>query len=255
MTLASLKIGTRITLGSLMIVMMVLGFGVFSWYEMKELNNFTEKLHRHPFTVSNAMASAQTDLTAIDKNLQIVGGSGDNWAELLKEIVSLSKSARSHMALANERFLGDKSKISAALAAMDVFDAAIPQLTEHMEKGDFFGSHTLLTALRTTGSKKALHIVAEVRSDSINIYGKRFVENARKAYETIELLTICAVVSIAALAFMVSFLISRSITSPLAKLQSRMLSLAEGEKMAAVAGQERKDEIGTMAKAVEVFRH
>jgi methyl-accepting chemotaxis protein len=45
-----------------------------------------------------------------------------------------------------------------------------------------------------------------------------------------------------------------SLTRPLARLQVRMHGLANGDLDTAIVGQDRKDEIGSMAKALEVFR-
>ena len=44
------------------------------------------------------------------------------------------------------------------------------------------------------------------------------------------------------------------ISRPLVQLSGAMRSLADGDLMTAVGGQQRRDEIGTMAKAVEVFK-
>ena len=45
-----------------------------------------------------------------------------------------------------------------------------------------------------------------------------------------------------------------SLTRPLARLQTRMHDLANGDLGGAIAGQQRRDEIGAMARALEVFR-
>jgi methyl-accepting chemotaxis protein len=49
-------------------------------------------------------------------------------------------------------------------------------------------------------------------------------------------------------------LISRSVTRPLSKLTSTMETLAEGKLDADVVGTARRDEIGAMSRAVEIFR-
>jgi len=47
---------------------------------------------------------------------------------------------------------------------------------------------------------------------------------------------------------------SRGITMPIARLRERMASLANGDTAAGVDGMDRKDEVGQMAAAVQVFR-
>ena len=50
------------------------------------------------------------------------------------------------------------------------------------------------------------------------------------------------------------FVASRGITTPIARLRERMASLAGGETTAEIDGMDRKDEVGQMAVAVQVFR-
>ncbi|MBM7323689.1 methyl-accepting chemotaxis protein [Agrobacterium sp. CMT1] len=47
---------------------------------------------------------------------------------------------------------------------------------------------------------------------------------------------------------------AKGITTPIASLRERMITLAQGETTALVDGQDRKDEVGQMAKAVSIFR-
>jgi len=50
------------------------------------------------------------------------------------------------------------------------------------------------------------------------------------------------------------FVASRGITTPIARLRERMVALAAGETTAEIDGMARKDEVGQMAQAVQVFR-
>lgn len=63
-----------------------------------------------------------------------------------------------------------------------------------------------------------------------------------------------AMLLIAGVAGAVAWLIGRSITGPLGMLGARMKSLAEGELDAAIPGVGRRDEVGAMAAAVQVFK-
>lgn len=255
MALSSLNIGTRITLGAGLSLIMTIALGIFAWVEMGILNMQTEKLHYHPFTVSNAMASAQTELTAVSKDLDLlIARGGDGWPDLLKEISEGTKRAESHLTIALERFLGDKSMAQTALTATKAIAAALPPIQERMQLGSIAEASLLVDKIRDGEGKIALMTTAKIRNDAINIYGKRFIENSRLIYEHVEFWLITTLVAVALIAMLVSVGVSRSITGPLGKLQERMKTLAAGEKDTAIAGQERKDEIGAMAKAVEVFR-
>jgi methyl-accepting chemotaxis protein len=63
-----------------------------------------------------------------------------------------------------------------------------------------------------------------------------------------------AILAIGTIAGLVAWLISRSITRPLGQLGARMRDLAEGKLDEAIPGIERGDEVGAMAKTVQVFK-
>jgi methyl-accepting chemotaxis protein len=63
-----------------------------------------------------------------------------------------------------------------------------------------------------------------------------------------------AIVAIGAVAGLIAWLIGRSITRPLGQLGARMGGLAEGALDDGIPGVERGDEVGAMAKTVQVFK-
>jgi len=75
---------------------------------------------------------------------------------------------------------------------------------------------------------------------------------AQAFQDTVEQGGIAAV--IVGIMMLVAFLISRTITGPIQRLTATMGRIAGGEFSETVAGQDRKDELGAMARAVEVFR-
>jgi methyl-accepting chemotaxis protein len=60
--------------------------------------------------------------------------------------------------------------------------------------------------------------------------------------------------SVVALIVLGLYVASRGITGPIARLSDRMTSLADGETNGEIVGVHRRDEIGAMAKAVQVFK-
>ncbi|GGG00639.1 MULTISPECIES: methyl-accepting chemotaxis protein [Rhizobium] len=72
---------------------------------------------------------------------------------------------------------------------------------------------------------------------------------------TIQLALIGMLIGIAVAIVLALTIAQKGITAPMARLRERMASLAAGDARAAIDGLDRKDEIGQMAEAVEVFRH
>jgi methyl-accepting chemotaxis protein len=72
---------------------------------------------------------------------------------------------------------------------------------------------------------------------------------------TIQFTIIGMLIGIAIAVVLALTIAQKGITAPMARLRERMASLAAGEAREAIDGLDRKDEIGQMAEAVEVFRH
>ncbi|WP_043743280.1 methyl-accepting chemotaxis protein [Paramagnetospirillum magneticum] len=81
-----------------------------------------------------------------------------------------------------------------------------------------------------------------------------YIDDIDEAYaaKALDLGTKAALLGV--LAAVIAVLIARSITGPLGQLVSRMRALAEGDIERQVEGTGRKDEIGALARAMEVFR-
>ena len=76
-----------------------------------------------------------------------------------------------------------------------------------------------------------------------------------KTADGFRLVAISAVGVAALLALIVSQLLTRTITGPIGGLSAAMQRMAEGDYVTEIPGTSRQDEIGGMAKTVEVFRH
>jgi len=104
---------------------------------------------------------------------------------------------------------------------------------------------------------KALTMAAElVKANDQRIADAQAFSNDLSASASSTSTTMLVISVIAtAIAIGIGLLVSRlGITAPLASLQARMKTLAEGNNQADVPGTDRGDEIGAMAKAVLVFR-
>ena len=65
---------------------------------------------------------------------------------------------------------------------------------------------------------------------------------------------ILGIIAILAAAVLLAFLLARGLSRPLATITAVMNRLSSGDTEVSIPGSERRDELGTMAKAVEMFR-
>jgi methyl-accepting chemotaxis protein len=69
-----------------------------------------------------------------------------------------------------------------------------------------------------------------------------------------QLVLILGIVAILAVAVVLAFFLGRSVSNPLILITAAMNRLSGGDNDAAIPGSERGDELGTMAKAVQIFK-
>ncbi|WP_051955659.1 methyl-accepting chemotaxis protein [Beijerinckia mobilis] len=79
-------------------------------------------------------------------------------------------------------------------------------------------------------------------------------ELSRKASETFVLLTIVGIIATLVAGGLSYWISSTQIAKPLVRLGERMAALAKGDLSVVIDGQTRRDEIGSMAQAVQVFK-
>ncbi|WP_448189328.1 methyl-accepting chemotaxis protein [Azospirillum sp. sgz301742] len=81
-----------------------------------------------------------------------------------------------------------------------------------------------------------------------------YIDNVQAAFRDRALEAGVIVLVLAAVAFAVAFVLGRGIARPITRLSAIMHEVADGELSSAVPGTERRDEIGEMARAIDVFK-
>jgi len=99
-----------------------------------------------------------------------------------------------------------------------------------------------------------LVFVSDFKPWSWNIGTGVYIDDIDEAFKAKVVAVTLKALMILALAVVLGVVIARSITGPLAILVRRMGGLAAGETDQSVLGVERRDEIGELARAMEVFR-
>ncbi|CAN7315636.1 methyl-accepting chemotaxis protein [Rhizobium sp. LjRoot254] len=95
----------------------------------------------------------------------------------------------------------------------------------------------------------------EQAGDQIGVVSENAVKQSSSVQETVNML-LAALFAVAAVFSIGLYLLTRkTVTKPMLSLSNAMERLAGGDTDIDSAGQGRSDEIGTMAKSVEVFRH
>jgi len=107
---------------------------------------------------------------------------------------------------------------------------------------------TLIGAKQPDGTRKG-----GMARNQKRLLDKDAAKGAAETSQLVSLLWVLLVVSVGAAAT-IAFLTARSIARPVVAMTGNMSELADGNLSVEISGQERSDEIGNMAQAVQVFK-
>ena len=185
---------------------------------------------------------------------------------LTSAMLMLRRHEKDFMLRRDEKYVGELKKTAAdfakSLAGADIQPAMKADIATKLEKYQADFSAWAAGALEIAGfgaaMSKAFHDIEPVIADV-----EQNVERLYKAAEASEAATRSSVGASMLIAFGLavvvvfglSFLIGRSISRALASMISAMTKLAGGDVKVAIPGLGRRDEIGEMAGAVEVFKN
>jgi methyl-accepting chemotaxis protein len=141
-----------------------------------------------------------------------------------------------------------KAAIPAVLAALDLYTASFDKVSAALIEGDALYTGQIRPAIRD------MQAVAGKASESLTSGFDAASQNANAVASGTftEQLGLSAAGTV--LGLILAFLIARSIIRPVNGMTSAMTQLAAGDTASEVPGRDNTDEIGEMARAVEVFR-
>jgi methyl-accepting chemotaxis protein len=137
--------------------------------------------------------------------------------------------------------------------AKDEYDAVWPQVFAHMLAGDKASAQDLA---RSRGGpafatlSKDLGALAELQ---IRVAGEEY-DQANGTFDLAVYLLLGVVIAAMIIGSLLAWLIARSITAPLGLIINVMGELTNGNLAVEIAGQDRRDEVGAVAKAVGIFK-
>ncbi|MBY0430334.1 MAG: MCP four helix bundle domain-containing protein, partial [Rhodospirillales bacterium] len=250
-----LKIGARLGLGFGIGVLFTLILGLEGISTNDTLSAFTEKLHRHPFTVTNELNAANGHIIDIRSTMKDILYSTDPMTvePVTARIDMLEREVYRHFAIVRERYLGDQRDIEKMMKDYEAYKAVRGDVLALVRQGDFVEA-------RAMGLNQGAFLFEALRADmnAIMDFAERkaasFMENARRMRDGIRLLTWIILAGALTATGVAAWLATRSITRPLAVLEGSMKALSNGDLGVTISGIDRKDEIGEMAKAVQVFK-
>jgi len=167
----------------------------------------------------------------------------DNLSKMISSI-DLGGNGRAFLVSEGGKILvhGDQSLVGKTLA--EVFPERTPRIGKAMSQTVRGGSEQFVAFHEVPGLPVKWHLALEVDS------GKAYAGSADERFSAI-VATVCAAVF---MLLLLGYVVHRLVAGPVSELTRTMRRLADGDLTAVVPGMDRKDEIGAMAKAVQVFK-
>ncbi|GGK49390.1 methyl-accepting chemotaxis protein [Salinarimonas ramus] len=196
---------------------------------------------------ANGLAIAMKDMLSAQVALgRYVAGTSDD-AQVARTSIDLAVDRAAGL-FAGVSHAGRKAQLGEILASMETFRAGMREAVTLSDAQAALREEVLGAAERAVG-EAAQGIVADANAEAAAI-GRGTQASADTTVTT----TLATSAGLAVLGVAIAILIGRSIAAPVSAMTGAMNRLAEGDTSVEVPGRERRDEIGAMAAAVEVFR-
>jgi len=251
----NLRISTRLGAGFLLVLLFTAALGVIGINSSAKIADITVRFHDHPFTVIENVGNARGAYRLVRMATRdlILAETPQEVAKAEADIDKNGKDYLSAMQTAKGAFLGDKAKFDESIAAYTTYKSVADQIAVKAKAGDRAAALALLRgpgadATRlATAANSAIQEFASQKADA-------FMKNAAETNSDVERMSIGLLVLSLVIGGAVAFFTGRSIANPVKDMTGAMTRLAGGDNSVTIPALGNRDEIGEMAKAVEVFK-
>ena len=254
--LAKLRIGSRLAALTVILLALLAALGALNIFNAGTLAAQTTGLHDHPLTVIESIGNARVAFGAMRTDIReaIIARSPEEMARSEAALDKDSKTYVAAMGAAREAYLGDKAIFDDALAAFTIFREACFEVVALAKQGRPDDAIVHMrgpkggTAVRTLLEKNAaIADFAAKKADS-------FIKRADGIRDTVVYMSAGLLLAALVIGLGASALIARSIINPITAITATMGRLAADDLAAEVPFGEQGNEIGAMARAVQVFK-
>ena len=253
--LNGLKIGQRLAICFSLMVALAAAIGAIALVSNARLSHLTNQLYLHPFAVTNGLEAVSGAITEIRSNLKdaIIAHDAAGADEATKRIAILDQEVIRNLGIVKERFLGDKRLVDQIVINYEAWRPLRDQVLGLAREGRGEDAHILAIGENLTLTLRIRDEIIDVKTWA-HKKAQDFMQNADETQTQIQILTTALLAGFIVLGITAAFLTSRSITQPVTQLRLCMNALSSGQLDMEIPGTARRDELGDMAKAVEVFK-
>jgi len=249
--LRNFKIRTRLLAGFGTIVLFLVIMGIVSLNNMAEQQKLLTELYDHPFTVTNAMRNASANIIKMHRGVKdavLYANDRKELETILKDIDDAEKIVYEELALARERFLGDKTKIDQIKSLMDEWKPVRTRtitLIHQNKLPEAIAWHKSFARQQVTKIETSVNDMLKFSYGKAESFIKEAGQKQRQTYHFTLFLSIAAIL----LAIGTALLITASIVNPLRSAVEAAEQLATGDVSIEI-GSDAKDETGQLQRSM-----
>lgn len=248
--LKNMKIGVRLGLGFVIILLLMCIMGIFAINRVQTISGLLENLYIHPLAVRSAALEANANIMAVSRAMKDVALSTDS--QSLEAAVQTANDCDAkvmqNFATIKELFLGDQSMVDEALKAYQDWKPIRDEVIADTRAGD---KTTAGMVTKTKGADQ-ITLITNDMNDLINFTkgtsDNTYTTSIATASQAATLIIIILVIAIL-LAILIAFIITIGITKSLKKVMLFADAFGNGDLTAKISINS-KDEVGILAQAL-----
>ncbi|CCG43071.1 Putative methyl-accepting chemotaxis protein [Magnetospirillum molischianum DSM 120] len=260
MRMDDLKIGTKIVLVIGVMAVIVIGAGSFAAFEMKIIDDSYSDVINRVNTSATLIARTNRIFTRYGRNAYSLAleSTEDGNARLMADVIDSQNSVNTLITSIRQKVPEYRTEIDAVdlkvQAAFSACTAPIKYAGSVTTPEDIVKAGLRLKKECDQPFEEASALLVH-QTDSLIEHAKRTAKNLHEETHTTIYITLGGITTGLILGTLFGLWISRNaIVMPLDRLGRTMKSLADGDLSATIDGSDRKDEVGDMARTVEVFK-
>ena len=247
-----MKIRARLLIGFLLVIAISAATGLYSLLVIDETSALTAELYDRPLMASSFALSATADFERADRVLAVasLADAGAGLREQKKAIEAAEASVVEDLGIVQQRFPGDRGAqmVGDVKKLLADWDGLMRRMVA--------AEPTQLAAMLVSeaGLRDKIEEKLDILVEGAKEEGLNFREEAGAVGRRSHWMLLGAVGFTVAAGILIALLIARSIGRPIVAITQTMSKLAGGDVEVVIPAIERRDEVGQIAQAVEVFK-
>lgn len=245
----------RLSLGFAAMLLMGCLLGAAALYNMKTLADLSDNMYRHPLTVINNVHGIRAGILTIryEMSRMVMADSRAEVDEIRQRIEDHETRLNNNLAVVREQYLGypeDVYVIQKLLVSWARERADIVQMILNGKRNE---AQMRLTEIRKSQAEQLEEQISRIQNFAVN-RAAQFNYQAGQTWRAVSSLMVALMAGLLLIGGMGAWWVTRGIVNPLESLRLAMIRLAKGDMATEVPLTGQINEMGEMARAVEVFK-